>query len=102
MKPILLSGSAAFSPFRLDALRSAMAARSAKLKTAEIETRWVYAIQSEKGVSAETLERAAMLLNADLNGKAEISSTSSFYVTPRKGTISPWSSRRRIFSAIAD
>lgn len=93
MKPILLSGSAAFSPFRLDALRTAMGARSSKLKTAEIETRWVYAIQSEKGVSSDTLERAAMLLNADLNGKAEISSTSSFYVTPRKGTISPWSSK---------
>ena len=66
MKPILMMGSAAFSPFRLDALRAALAAADPALKNARIEARWVYAIEPEgDGPDAETLARAALLLNAD-------------------------------------
>ena len=95
MKPILMMGSAAYSPFRLDALRAALAAADPALKDARIEARWVYAIEPEgDGPDAETLARAALLLNAD--GKACSAQTppnGAFYVTPRKGTISPWSSK---------
>ncbi len=105
MKPILMMGSAAFSPFRLDALRAAMAAADSAFAGAKINARWVYAIEPEgKGPDAETLARAALLLNADGVQSAEClvpgtapstqhQALSTFYVTPRKGTISPWSSK---------
>ena len=108
MKPILMMGSAAYSPFRLDALRAALAAADAALKNAQIDARWVYAIEPEgKGPDAETLARAALLLNVVASdqclvpseGEASQSQTTdhcaraAFYVTPRKGTISPWSSK---------
>ena len=61
-----MMGSAAFSPFRLDALRAAMAAADSAFAGAKIDARWVYAIEPEgKGPDAETLARAALLLNAD-------------------------------------
>ena len=67
MKPILMLGAAAYSPFRLDAIRTALGACAASLSKADVDARWVYAIQSEDGVtpSAETLGRAALLLNAE-------------------------------------
>ncbi len=114
MKPILLTGTAAYSPFRLDALRAALGSYAPELKTAQIDARWVYAIQPEgDGPDEETLARAALLLNvvpsaeclvpsAELTHKDGCASNarstkheapSTFYVTPRKGTISPWSSK---------
>ena len=95
MKPILMMGSAAYSPFRLDALRAAIAAADPALANVSIDARWVYAIDPEgEGPDAETLERAALLLNAESGewgtGNGE---RGAFYVTPRKGTISPWSSK---------
>ena len=91
MKPILLTGAAAYSPFRLDALRTAMSAYAPELKTAQIEAFWVYAIQPEgEGPDAENLARASLLLNAV--GAFE-KKAGAFFVTPRKGTISPWSSK---------
>ncbi len=92
MKPILLSGTSAFSPFRLDALRAALGVYDEALRKAAIDATWVYAIQPEgDGPDAATLERAATLLNA--TGAAAALPAGGFYVTPRKGTISPWSSK---------
>ena len=92
MKPILLSGSAAYSQFRLDALRAAMGAIEPALKRADIQATWVYAIQPEgEGPDAATRERALTLLNA--TGAEAALPSGGFYVTPRKGTISPWSSK---------
>ena len=111
MKPILLTGTAAYSPFRLDALRAALGSYAPELKTAQIDARWVYAIQPEgDGPDEETLARAALLLNADCDERGKVKdercagnaaespftihhSPFTFYVTPRKGTISPWSSK---------
>ena len=47
MKPILMMGGEAFSPFRLDALRAALAAADPTLADAKIDARWVYAIEPE-------------------------------------------------------
>ena len=92
MKPILLSGTAAYSQFRLDALRAAMGALVPALANAEIQATWVYAIQPEgEGPDAETLSQAGTLLNA-VGAEAALAD-GAFYVTPRKGTISPWSSK---------
>ena len=105
MKPILMMGSAAYSPFRLDALRAAIAAADPALANVSIDARWVYAIDPEgEGPDAETLARAALLLNAvsgadDANHEPQTTNheprttNNFFYVTPRKGTISPWSSK---------
>ena len=96
MKPILLSGANAYSPFRIDAIKAALSKADPKLDGAEVRGRFVYAILPEKegAVSDETLERAALLLNADSGAEyAKACPAGSFYVTPRKGTISPWSSK---------
>ena len=86
---ILLLGSNAYSPFRLDALRAAIAKLDPTLGPVEIDAKWVYALQT-KGDSfdSDELRRAESLLNAE--GEC---CEAAFYVTPRKGTISPWSSK---------
>ena len=84
---ILLQGSDAYSPFRLDALKDAVSRLDGP--GVEIDAKWIYAIkESAGGVSEDDLERAASLLNAA--GPCE---GADFFVTPRKGTISPWSSK---------
>ena len=86
---VLLLGSDAFSPFRLEALKDAVAKADAALGSIEIDAKWVYAIQAVgEGVDGEELARAASLLNAV--GPCD---GADFFVTPRKGTISPWSTK---------
>ena len=86
---ILLLGSDAFSPFRLVALKDAIAKADATLGPIEIDAKWVYAIQPVgESVDEVELARAASLLNAV--GPCD---GADFFVTPRKGTISPWSTK---------
>ena len=86
---ILLLGSDAYSPFRMDALKDAIAKLDPELGPVNIDAKWVYAIQTNgESFNPEELKRAATLLNAE--GECE---GADFYVTPRKGTISPWSSK---------
>ena len=86
---ILLLGSDAYSSFRLDALKSALARIDPALACVSIDAKWVYALDLAKDeCSARDLERATRLLNA--SGPC---TSADFYVTPRKGTISPWSSK---------
>ena len=103
MKPILLLGAEAFSPFRMDALKAAMGRLVPGMERVDLRARWVYAIEAEDegGVPPESLERAAALLNAQ-GGSAQSASVAQaatawcetrFYVSPRKGTISPWSTK---------
>ena len=103
MKPILLLGADAFSPFRMDALKAAMGKLVPGMERADLRARWIYAIEAEDaaGVPPESLERAAALLN--VGGSAASAtlppaaagalSETRFYVSPRKGTISPWSTK---------
>ena len=86
---ILLIGTDAYSPFRMDAVKSAIAKACPDLPQLSIDAKWVYALQmSEEAFSAEELSRAGVLLNAE--GQCD---EADFFVTPRKGTISPWSSK---------
>ncbi len=86
---VLLLGTAAYSPFRLDALKEAMAKLDPGLGPIDIDAKWVYALQlRDEAFDAQELQRAASLLNAEGN-----CDDSDFFVTPRKGTISPWSSK---------
>ena len=86
---ILLLGSDAYSPFRMDALKEAMAKADPTLGPVTIDAKWVYALQTMgETVNADEIAKAASLLNAvgELDG-------ADFFVTPRKGTISPWSTK---------
>ena len=86
---ILLLGNEAYSPFRLDAIKDAIAKLDPELGPVDIDARWVYALQMADGAfSVEELRRAGELLNAVGN-----CDETDFFVTPRKGTISPWSSK---------
>ena len=86
---ILLLGSDAYSPFRLDALRAAIAKLDPSLGPVEIDAKWVYALQTSGDTfDTDELRRAESLLNAEGD-----CCEAAFYVTPRKGTISPWSSK---------
>ena len=90
MKPILLAGAQALSPFRIDAIRAKMVAIDAALRDVAINARWIYALESKggKALGEKTLDKVKLLLNVTGNDvKAQC------YVTPRKGTISPWSSK---------
>ena len=84
---ILLLGNDAYSQFRMDALKSAIAKIDPELKDLRLDAKWVYAIQmKDEAFDANELARAGSLLNAV--GPCD---EADFFVTPRKGTISPWS-----------
>ena len=92
MKPIILPGKAAFSPFRLCALRDSMRALAPQAGIAGVEAIFVYALACDGEPPARELKRAAELLDA-AGTEALEDDPRTFYVTPRKGTISPWSSK---------
>lgn len=86
---ILLIGSDAYSPFRLDAIKDAIAKLDPALGPIEIDAKWVYALKmKDESFAVEELQRAGVLLNAE--GDCD---DADFFVTPRKGTISPWSTK---------
>ena len=86
---ILLLGGDAYSPFRMDALKESIAKIDPALGGVRIDAKWVYAIQmKDEAFDAEELTRAGSLLNAV--GPCD---EADFFVTPRKGTISPWSTK---------
>ncbi len=90
MDPILLHGRKAFSGFRLAALRSALAGGAPGLTLGELDAVEVYLVEADGGaLDGLTRERALALLGATGDfGRAD-----GFFVTPRRGTISPWSSK---------
>ncbi len=96
---ILLLGTDAYSPFRLDAIKDAIAKLDSALGPIAIDAKWVYAIQTkgDKELAQKELLRATSLLNAvgpcEMSGSADENECGVFFVTPRKGTISPWSSK---------
>ena len=86
---ILLLGTDAYSPFRMDAIRDAIAKLDPGRGAVSLDAKWVYALEtSGEAFDPEELSRAATLLNAV--GPCD---RADFFVTPRKGTISPWSSK---------
>ncbi len=108
MQPIILQGRPAFSDFRLTALQDALndAINVASPQTqvrapesdqctsdviASIDAVECYFIQSEDPLDDPTAERAFALLCAERHFSR--AGEGGFFVTPRKGTISPWSSK---------
>jgi phosphoribosylformylglycinamidine synthase len=84
-----LAGASAYSPFRLEALLSRLQAVSPESGIAAIAANTVYFLLSSEPVSDAARAKAVALLNAP----GEFVPEPGFFVTPRKGTISPWSSK---------
>ncbi len=89
MKPLLLEGGAALSPFRLESLSALLAAHNPALAKVVIETTFVYLLDLAQPLAPASVLRVHALLNA----REVTALAGGFYVTPRKGTISPWSSK---------
>ncbi len=89
MQPIILQGRPSFSNFRLSALQSALNATTPDLDISSIDAVDVYFIEAKRPLNGAAKERTIALLNAE---QTTINS-SGFFVTPRKGTISPWSTK---------
>jgi len=89
MQPIILQGRPAFSDFRLTALQNAFNTASPELAIDSIDAVEVYFIESANVLDDQTTERTFALLAANHHFERE----GGFFVTPRKGTISPWSSK---------
>jgi len=89
MKPVMLAGGPALSEFRRAALLEKARRAAPGLNVAGIAAQYVYCLDAEAALSVEELRRAAVLLRAA--GGFELAD--GFLVVPRKGTISPWSSK---------
>ena len=88
MPLLMLEGDAAFSRFRiaglLDEIRKAIPASAIR----GIEAIHVFLVETSGTLSADTQRKTFALLAAS----RPFVLTDGFLVTPRKGTISPWSS----------
>ncbi len=88
MSVVLLPGRTALSQFRIDAYLSQLAA--ADFANANLETQWVYALHTAtESLPEGVVTKACQLLDAT----ADACPQNGFFVAPRMGTISPWSSK---------
>ena len=87
---MVLEGGAALSGFRITALSDNLAGEAPKLKIGDIEAGFVYLLEIEHELSADVMAKSRALLAAEKEFEEE---EEGFFVTPRKGTISPWSSK---------
>jgi phosphoribosylformylglycinamidine synthase len=92
MKPLMLCGGDAFSPFRVEALAARLG-----VAAQELSARFVYLLDVERPLEEAELARACALLGAGecgtWNAELRTQRSEAFFVSPRKGTISPWSSK---------
>ncbi|NQU44629.1 phosphoribosylformylglycinamidine synthase [bacterium] len=89
MEPVILQGKTALSDFRIARILDKARDEQFPLEIGRIETRYVYFVETERPLESEVREKTLSLLGA--SGPHDESG--GFYVTPRKGTISPWSSK---------
>ncbi|MCK5528347.1 MAG: phosphoribosylformylglycinamidine synthase, partial [Kiritimatiellae bacterium] len=89
MRPLMLRGQEAFSQFRVDAIIDDMQVGYPELDVLCVSARYIYFIESEEELSEDSAVKVSSLLGA---AEAFVEG-SGFFVTPRKGAISPWSSK---------
>ncbi len=92
MQPIIFQGLPAFSDFRLKALQNALNEAIAEHDITNIDAVEVYFIEASGPLDDQTTERACALLSANHHFDRQ-ENGGGFFVTPRKGTISPWSTK---------
>ncbi len=90
MLPLMLAGKNAFSQFRIDAIMAAMRDVDELPDISAISARYVYFLDTQTELTEGILSKVTALLNADSIFKEE---SAGFFVIPRKGSISPWSSK---------
>ena len=89
MHPILIKGSSALSDFRLKNLKDALLKEVPHHGTISITAHSIYIINASEAIDSSTQEQIHNLLGAE----SPFEETQGFFVTPRKATISPWSSK---------
>jgi len=89
LKPLILEGPVALSDFRLSALLASIQTSAPALQIASIRMQFLYFIDRDGTDSSDVRKKTEALLGTD----REFRGGEGFYVTPRKGTISPWSSK---------
>ena len=87
----LFQGGPAFSAFRLAALAKRLSAAIPGLPGATVEARTVFILETAPGFTEEHWPRVAALLDTDQRIPARTGD--GFFVTPRRGTLSPWASK---------
>ena len=90
MSILFRSGASALSPFRLEALRKRLSDSLPGHPALDVEADFVYALDVDADLDATALERTDALLGAVADAP---DSSGAFYVAPRRGTISPWSTK---------
>ena len=88
--PLCLAGAAAFSPFRIQTLLERLRAALPQLAIAGLAVEFVYFLDARAALTAGDWHKIQALLGTRAPFAA---GDSGFLVTPRKGTISPWSSK---------
>ena len=86
---IIWQGQAALSPFRLEAMAKSLSERLPARKGIKVESRFIYLLDAAEALTDDETARAARLLDATPAPPP----AGGFFVTPRKGTISPWSTK---------
>lgn len=89
MQPVIFQGQSAFSEFRLKALIKALNEADHGFEVTSIDALQIYLIEAGEPLDAFTTKRAYSLLHAE----QAFDQKDGFFVTPRMGTISPWSSK---------
>ncbi len=89
MKPLALKGTTVFSDFRLKALIKALQDALESSAEIQVDSNYLYLLEITDELDHIALERSCTLLDAQSFDGFQ----NGFYIAPRKGTISPWSSR---------
>lgn len=90
MSMMMLQGVRAFSAFRLDGLTETIA--QVVSGQVHVDAHFVYLLELTETLDEHRFARASALLGATGVFQA-VPGQAAFFVTPRKGTISPWSSK---------
>jgi phosphoribosylformylglycinamidine synthase len=86
-----LLGAPALSQFRLDKLLSAV--RESDSRVRALRARWIHFVDSAQALSAPQLDLLGKLLTYGPRSQGHQDGGQQLLVTPRTGTVSPWSSK---------
>lgn len=90
MEPVILEGNEALSSFRRDALLRKLRAALPGQEIQEVNSRYIYLLDTDGALPPETVMQKTYAL---LGARAEYNPAGGINIIPRKGTISPWSSK---------
>lgn len=89
MHPVLIQGTSALSNFRLKQLTESFSKARSDLETIRIKAEFIYILQINQTLDEASLDQSYKLLSA----RNLFKQSNGFFVTPRKATCSPWSSK---------